>query len=496
MTTNDLIPLRALLIEDSEDDALLVQRTLTRGGFELVSARVETALAMVTALAQGEWDVILADYHMPGFGAPQALALLQANGRDIPFIVVSGKVGEEAAVEMMRSGAADYVMKGRLTRLAPAVRRELGEAVVRRERRQAEAALRASEERLRLALEGGQLGIWDFDLLTERFLAITALCKVNFGLSPEAPPNWEDSLASLYGDDQGRARSALQQTLSFGHGYAMDYRIIGGDGQLHWVSALGSVIRDDAGQPVRFIGTTQDITERKRVEEALRVSTEKLQALSHRLVAVQEAERREIARELHDQIGQLLTGLSLTLETGKRLTGEALRQNLTQAKELTGDVISRVRQLSLELRPTMLDDLGLLPALLWHVQRFTAQSGIRIAFSHEGLNRRFSAKIETAAYRIIQETLTNVARHAGVGEAAVRVWTEHDRLHVRVEDTGSGFDTEQALASYASSGLLGMKERASLLGGRFAVDSAVGAGTHVLVELPITDPSTLEGESP
>jgi signal transduction histidine kinase len=144
----------------------------------------------------------------------------------------------------------------------------------------------------------------------------------------------------------------------------------------------------------------------------------------------------------------------------------------------------------------MLDDLGLLPALLWHVQRFTAQSGIRIAFSHEGLNRRFSAKIETAAYRIIQETLTNVARHAGVGEAAVRVWTEHDRLHVRVEDTGSGFDTEQALASYASSGLLGMKERASLLGGRFAVDSAVGAGTHVLVELPITDPSTLEGESP
>jgi anti-sigma regulatory factor (Ser/Thr protein kinase)/DNA-binding NarL/FixJ family response regulator len=146
------IHLRALMVEDSEDDMLLIQRELVQGDFDLELERVETAPAMQAALERQTWDVVLVDYSVPGFGAVPALALLQATGLDIPFIVISGTIGEETAVAMMRAGAADYVMKDRLNRLVPAIRRELQDAITRREHRVAEAALQA-QEREKTAME-------------------------------------------------------------------------------------------------------------------------------------------------------------------------------------------------------------------------------------------------------------------------------------------------------------------------------------------------------
>lgn len=146
-------PLRVLIIEDSEDDALLILRELRRCGYAPVCERVETAIAMKSALQTKNWDIILADYSMPNFSAPAALALLKENGIDLPFIIISGSIGEEIAVAMMKAGAHDYLMKNNLARLAPAIERELTEAEVRRKRRQAEALLRESEERYRNLFE-------------------------------------------------------------------------------------------------------------------------------------------------------------------------------------------------------------------------------------------------------------------------------------------------------------------------------------------------------
>jgi signal transduction histidine kinase len=133
----------------------------------------------------------------------------------------------------------------------------------------------------------------------------------------------------------------------------------------------------------------------------------------------------------------------------------------------------------------MLDDLGLLPTLLWHFERFTAQTRVRVAFQHSGLDRRFPAALETAAYRIVQESLTNAARHAGVGEVAVRLWANAERLSVQVEDEGTGFHPEPVLAAAMSSGLPGMRERALVLGGQLTVDAAPGAGTRLTAVLPL-----------
>ena len=233
-----------------------------------------------------------------------------------------------------------------------------------------------------------------------------------------------------------------------------------------------------------------EVSENARLFEEVRAGRERMQALSHRLVEVQEEERRRIARELHDEVGQTLTGLKLTLEMGRRLPpGGAEKTGLEEAHTLENDLISKVRDMSLELRPAMLDDLGLLPCLLWHFERFTTQTRIQVGFHHNGLEgRRFSPEVETAAYRIIQEALTNVARHAGTHQATVRVWVKQDTLNVQVEDQGPGFEPEATLSAGVSSGLSGMRERAILVGGVLTVESSPGRGTQVMARLPLEIP--------
>jgi signal transduction histidine kinase len=137
----------------------------------------------------------------------------------------------------------------------------------------------------------------------------------------------------------------------------------------------------------------------------------------------------------------------------------------------------------MDLRPPMLDELGLLPTLLWHFERYQAQTGVRVDFQHVGSGGRFASKVETAAFRIVQEALTNVARHAGVEEASVRLEAQPGRIELSVEDRGIGFRPESVWAE-APSGLTGMRERARLVGGRFRIDSTPGAGTRLTAELP------------
>jgi signal transduction histidine kinase len=230
-----------------------------------------------------------------------------------------------------------------------------------------------------------------------------------------------------------------------------------------------------------FLGET---LERRRVEDERARYAAQLQALSQRLLDVQETERRAIARELHDHIGQLLTGLKLTLEMSASLMVAEAKESLQHAQRLVHDLLARMRNLSLDLRPAMLDDLGVLPALLWHVERFTAQTSVQVDFKHAGLDgRRFGPAVETAAFRIVQEALTNVARHARVPSATVRIWADHATLSIRVEDQGAGFEPQRIPAT--SHGLAGMRERASALGGQLTIDSAPGVSTCILAALPL-----------
>ncbi|NDJ86940.1 MAG: response regulator [Chloroflexi bacterium] len=228
-----------------------------------------------------------------------------------------------------------------------------------------------------------------------------------------------------------------------------------------------------------------------RFEKQHLIENERLRMLSHRLVEVQEAERRHIAHELHTEIGQLLTGLKVSIGMAKRLPSETIGYRLDEAQALINELLSRVSELSLDLRPPMLDDLGLLPTLLQHFRRYTGQTQVRVDFRHAGLERRFASKVETTAYRVVQEALTNIARHTSVASATVQIWVDQDVLNIHIEDQGEGFQVESTVNTGTASGIFSMYERVTLLGGDLAVKSAPGSGTRISAWMPIEETETL-----
>ena len=200
---------------------------------------------------------------------------------------------------------------------------------------------------------------------------------------------------------------------------------------------------------------------------------------------VQETERQRIARELHDEIGQALTGLKLALDVSMNLPADAVGTRLGEAQALANKLMLQVRELSLDLRPAMLDNLGLLPTLLWHFERYTSQTNVKVTFEHIGLEgRRFAPRVETTAYRIVQEALTNVARHAGAGRVEVSLKSSNGSLNLVVTDDGKGFDALH-LSESEGLGVAGMRERATLVGGFLEVQSEPQKGTRVCFKVPI-----------
>ena len=226
------------------------------------------------------------------------------------------------------------------------------------------------------------------------------------------------------------------------------------------------------------IAVIRDIERRRRNEEALRNYAEQQKIISRRLLEVQEAERRHLALELHDEIGQKLTGLKLTLEMVARQNEES--DSIKLAQNLVNEVMAKVRKLSLDLRPATLDHLGLLSAFLWLIRNYTAQTNIEIDFNHTEMEgRRFSTEIETSVYRVAQEALTNIARHAKVEAAKVRIWCDESNVNLTIEDDGAGFDVEEVLAKGNSTGVAGMRERVLFLNGDFQIETAKDKGTKI-----------------
>ncbi len=230
----------------------------------------------------------------------------------------------------------------------------------------------------------------------------------------------------------------------------------------------------------------REITQRTQAEATLSAANLRLQALSRQLVDVQETERRRLALELHDELGQMLNSIKLSLDLMPADPTSDSQEPLRRAQRLIGQLIQQVRQLALDLRPAMLDDLGLVPALKSFFRRQTSQTGLHIDFENGVADsRRFPPIIETAAYRIIQEGVTNATRHAEVRHITVELQADDHVLHLEVRDQGRGFDAAALLAPGTSTGLAGMRERAGLLGGNLVIESAPGAGTRLRANLPL-----------
>jgi PAS domain S-box-containing protein len=279
MPTLAKTPLRVLHLEDNLRDAELVHARLAGAGYVLRAEIVRTEAAFSAALEQAGIDLILADYTLPAFGAGAALRAARQQCPDVPFILVSGTMGEELAVEMIKSGATDYILKDRLARLVPAVERALREAREARERQRTEAALRESEERLRFAAEAAHMGTWDRDVKTQR-LFWSAEQERLMGYEPGTFPGTADAFVALLHPDCLAAHEAAQQRARAGDGVfqaELHFRCRGG--RERWGFLRGRTYFDAQGRPDRIIGIDLDITDRKKAEATLRASLEEKTAL-------------------------------------------------------------------------------------------------------------------------------------------------------------------------------------------------------------------------
>ncbi|MDB6031037.1 MAG: Response regulator receiver sensor signal transduction histidine kinase [Verrucomicrobiales bacterium] len=354
------------MLEDNVADAELIKFALREGGLLFSLARVDSKTAFLREVEQNTPDIILLDYSLPSFDGLSALHIAQKSFPNIPFIFVTGTLGEEVVIEMLKSGATDYVLKNRLSRLVPAVLRALGEKEAREERHHAEERLRKSHEQLR--------------------------------------------------------------------------------------------------------------------------------ALSVYLQYVREDERIRISRQVHDELGQALTGLKLDLYWLATRLPKELKSIQKKAKTMSAHIdttIQTVRRISTELRPGILDDLGLSAALEWQAQEFQKRTGIKCLVVTDVKQPIMDEELNTAFFRIFQETLTNVIRHAQATRVEVSLRKTGRSLQLQVQDNGRGI-LEHEMNDTKSIGLLGMRERAALLGGTLHLKGTPGGGTTVTVKIPIARPKEIE----
>ena len=521
--------LRLLLVEDSEDDALLVQRELKRAGYNLTCQRVDTAKAMEAALQQ-PWDVLISDYVMPQFNGFAALQLASQKGLDLPFIIVSGQIGEETAVAAMKAGAHDYVMKDRLARLVPAVERELREAETRRARRQSEQALRDSEERFRQLADNIDLAF----VMTEhaackpmgKVLYVSPAYEKIFGRSCESlyaqPLSW---LETIYKDDRPRIEAALPTMVEAE--FNEQFRIVGNDESLQWIHYRAFPVRNEGGEVCRLAGIFEDITERRRAQEQLETNARELQKtveelrkaedglrasneqlcrareeLEHRveertadlktanaelqrqmierrrleneLLEIAERERKRIGIDLHDELGQHLNGIALMLKGLElKLANKALTESADAAK-IQGLVFNTINQAKAVARglaqaDVRTDDL----ASTLHDLASQTQNLFQIScqVSINGNIPSFPESTVKQIYKIAQEAITNAVKHGKATEVQLSLGRQNDQLVLTILNDGLPFPTARFQST--GMGLRIMQYRANVIGGSFTVGPRV-----------------------
>ncbi|MFZ6719039.1 response regulator [Undibacterium sp. Ji49W] len=480
------IPLRVLLVEDVSEDAELIVRELKRGGFAPDWLRVDNAKAMQSALEESKWDIVISDYSMPSFSGLNALEVLKRLKVQIPFIITSGTIGEQTAVEAMRAGADDFFLKQNIARLPLAIERELRDTVLRRKKLASETSLRETQARFHAFMNNAPMPAWikDRDL---HYVYVNTAQASFFGMSPAEMIGRDDFDLMSIGAAQN-SRHHDEQVLATKESLSTQ-ETIADEGLTARILNITRFPLNVGECTLMVAGLAIDVTTQVHIDKNLKAANQRLQILSSSVIEVQERERQHLARGLHDDVGQSLTALKIMLQAAQKNDAENRNAKLQEGIELVSSILSQVRTLSLELRPPQLDNLGLVSALRWYVESKTSEDGLHGWFEYEGEITKLHPDIENTCFRIVQEAITNILRHARASNIWVRLDKNESNLILRIRDDGKGFDVDKAREHAVrgnSFGLLNMEERALLVGGTMDITSSLGSGVSIDVVLPFT----------
>jgi len=512
-------PLRALLVEDSEDDALLLGLILKQGGYDLTSERVDTPESMRAALDRHEWDVVVSDYVMPRFSGLAALRILQERGLDLPFLIVSGHIGEETAVAAMKAGAHDYLMKDRLARLVPAVERELREAEVRRARHLAEERrriaveqLRLSETRFRLLVEQSPLSM---QVLSPdgKTVQVNKAWKHMWGMELEEvqdQPIFESKKKLIRELTPYLERAFAGETVPVPPMRTVTKR---GDyaGRELWTRSIIYPVKNADGTTCEVVLIHEDITEQKLAEEALRKAHDELEMrvkertadladayselqqaveertrLEHELLEITEKERHRLGLDLHDDLGQRLTGIALMIKALEvKLTKQKLPE-ASDAKKLHGlidQAINHAHGLAHDLAELDSQEEDISLALKNLAKRAKEMFSIACRFRCSGQGASLPSNTVRQLYKIAQEAVTNGIKHGKATEVQIVLSNTGEHVVVKVKNNGLPFPDLKD--QNPGMGLRIMRYRANVIGASINVRADGDQGAVVTCSLPI-----------
>lgn len=354
------------------------------------------------------------------------------------------------------------------------------------EQRRAEEEIQTRDAQLISAQRLAHLGSYEWDHATGRVSGSEELRRM-FGLAPEEfGPRIEGYLERVHPDDREFMRTTIEQALRDRKPFALEERIVRPDGEVRTLHSQGKWVFDESGQLVKLVGTCQDITERKRTEQQLLEANTALHSLSARLIHAQEEERTRIARELHDDLSQQIAAVSIAVSNLKRgIPGERddLRTQSERIQQRAIQLAGAVRRISHELHPAILEHAGLAAALIGYCEEVQELTGIRVTRRTEGTFTGVAAPVALAVYRIAQEALQNVVKHARVDECDVLLERTGGSVLLRVSDGGGGLSGD-AENSVKGLGLISMKERARAINGEIRIDGRAGHGTVLTLNAP------------
>ena len=480
--------IRVLLADDSQSDASALALQLGRDMQGLQTRWVESAEQMYAAIEEWQPDIVLSDVHMPRFDIFAALALIRQRWPLLPVVVVSGLVGEEFAAHLIKAGANDFVAKAGAARLGVVVERELRDARQSAERAELAARLRRQEGLFERVLKHLPVGVWLYDengAVLHGNPAALAMWEAPAGVPLQdlglGRGWWADSGQQVKPEDWASERALRFDETS------IDERIeIETFAHTRKVMLNSAVpLRGDDGQTLGCFVVNQDITALHHTEQRLRRTERTLRGLSQRQLEAQEQQRRWIAQELHDDIGQAIAAMRIQLGRIAEQSREPLAREMAAAALLSSQQLTdRLRQICLGLRPLELDDFGLMAALRSLVKSLAGQGALTLTLAAGDAELRYAAAVETAAFRIAQEGMSNALRHSGCTALDVRVHMQPGTLALTVSDNGCGFSVDDATTAQTRAhhlGLAGMEERARALGGSLQIDSQPGRGTTLHV---------------
>jgi two-component system, cell cycle sensor histidine kinase and response regulator CckA len=494
-------PIRVLIVEDTANDCELIVSELTHAGLDLEWQRVDREADYVAAL-QPDLDVVLSDFNVPGFGALRALELLRARALDVPFIVVSGSIGEETAVQILRCGAADYLLKDRLSRLGQAVQRVIDERRLYHEKQEAKQALIDAEQRMRFALDASRVGIWEVDFRTGRTRWSETLETLH-GLAPGTfRGTFSAFLDRIHLADRDEVRETIAGSRAAQPESNIEYRTQWPDGSVHWIASKGRTFYDEAGAPKRAAGIGIDVTERRQLEEQYRQS-QKMDAVGQLAGGVAH-DFNNLLTVMHGYIELMFDTLGSQPPYADFL-GE-LRQATTSATSLTRQLLAFSRRQILE--PRVLD-LGESVRAVEPILKRLIGAHITVAVQVAGSSR---IKADPGQIEQIIMNLAVNARDAmpegGRLSLTVEGLAETRQVVLTVSDTGHGIDREtqarifepffttKAQGRGTGLGLSTVYGIVQQSGGRISVESEPGHGAAFRISFPQVDDPIAAQEPP